>query len=279
MPANGWYFDILDATAMSDDIELEDIGQYKARLRRLNDEDLQFAEHQTRSLFETTDKALAGGFMLGGLSGPDSLTFTDWMIALITEKEYVRDLFEAKVEVTLENLRAYRDAVGDRIDIVVVSGVDYGTQRREMFSPNLFEELFVPYYRQINDWIHSNTDWKTFFHSCGSVRGFIEHFIDAGVDILNPVQTTAANMDPAELKNEYGGRIAFWGGGVDTQHVLPFGTPDEVREQVLDRLRVFAPGGGFIFNTAHNVQAKVPTENMMSMYDTVKQRGRYPIVA
>ncbi|MGD0580952.1 MAG: uroporphyrinogen decarboxylase family protein, partial [Bryobacteraceae bacterium] len=132
-------------------------------------------------------------------------------------------------------------------------------------------ELWLPHYGAICGWIHHNTKWKCFKHSCGSVRRFIEPFIEAGFDILNPVQCSAAGMEPEQLKTEYGGRIAFWGGGVDTQKTLPFGTPAEVREQALRRCEVFAPRGGFVFNTVHNVQAGTPVENIVAMLDAVRE--------
>ncbi|MFP4166988.1 MAG: uroporphyrinogen decarboxylase family protein, partial [Opitutales bacterium] len=118
--------------------------------------------------------------------------------------------------------------------------------------------------------IHQNTDWRTFKHSCGAVEPLIETFIDAGFDILNPVQCSAAGMDPKGLKEKYGERITFWGGGVNTQQTLPFGKPEEVRREVLERCEVFAPGGGFVFNAIHNVQALTPVENFIAMIDAVK---------
>jgi uroporphyrinogen-III decarboxylase len=122
----------------------------------------------------------------------------------------------------------------------------------------------------MNDWIHANTGWKTFIHSCGSVAKLIPDFIEAGFDILNPVQCSAARMDPAMLKEAFGDQIAFWGGGVDTQRTLPFGTPDEVRAEVRERLRIFSPGGGFVFNTIHNVQPLSPVENVLAIYETIR---------
>ena len=135
----------------------------------------------------------------------------------------------------------------------------------------------MPHYRRQTDWIHQNTTWSVWKHSCGAVRELVPHMIDAGIDILNPVQTSAAGMEPGSLKEEFGDRIVFWGGGVDTQHTLPFGTPDEVREEVHDRIATFGPGGGFVFNTIHNVQAQVPVENILSMYETVREHGAYPL--
>ena len=132
-------------------------------------------------------------------------------------------------------------------------------------------DLYFPHYKKLNDWIHANTGWKTFKHSCGSVPDFIPMFIDAGFDIVNPVQTSAKGMDPAFLKREFGQDITFWGGGVDTQQVLPFGTPDEVREEVRTKLEIFSQDGGFVFNTIHNTQAKTPIANFVAMMETIKE--------
>ena len=136
---------------------------------------------------------------------------------------------------------------------------------------NTLRDLYFPYYKQVNDWIHAHTPWKTFKHSCGAVSKFIPTFIEAGFDILNPVQCSATGMEPEKLKAEFGDRIVFWGGGVDTQKVLPFGTPAEVREQVLRRCEIFAPGGGFVFDSIHNVQAATPVENIVAMLDAVHE--------
>jgi uroporphyrinogen-III decarboxylase len=141
-----------------------------------------------------------------------------------------------------------------------------------------FRELYFPYYKQVNDWIHRHTSWRTFKHSCGSVEKFIPSFIEAGFDILNPVQCSAAGMGSEHLKSAFGDRIVFWGGGVDTQKVLPFGTPGEVRAQVLERCRVFARGGGFVFNTIHNVQARTPVENIIAMINAVREFSGQPPV-
>jgi len=161
--------------------------------------------------------------------------------------------------------------VGDKVDAVFVCGTDFGTQTSTFCSVDTFRELYLPYYRQVNGWIHANTGWKTFKHSCGAVETFMESFIQAGFDIINPVQCSAAGMDPAHLKKRYGGSLTFWGGGVDTQRTLPFGTPEEVREQVLRRCEVFAPGGGFVFNAIHNVQALTPVENIVAMINAVHE--------
>jgi len=127
-------------------------------------------------------------------------------------------------------------------------------------GPAAYRKLFQPFHRRVNDWIHEHTPWKTFIHSCGSIMALMPNLIDAGFDVFNPVQCSAANMDPRTLKEKFGGKVTFWGGGVDTQKTLPFGTPDDIRRQVRERIGIFNPGGGFVFNTIHNVQAGVPVE-------------------
>jgi uroporphyrinogen-III decarboxylase len=131
--------------------------------------------------------------------------------------------------------------------------------------------LCINYKKRINDWIHTNTTWKTFKHSCGAVEGFMSRFIDAGFDIINPVQLSATGMYPKELKEKYGKHLTFWGGGIDTQKTLPYGTPADVRKEVLHLCEVFGRDGGFVFNTVHNIQADVPVENIVAMIDALHE--------
>jgi uroporphyrinogen-III decarboxylase len=161
--------------------------------------------------------------------------------------------------------------------VLFVTGTDFGTQRGPFISPKAYRTLYQPFHRRINDWVHANTTWKTFIHSCGSVMALIPDFLDAGFDIMNPVQCSAVNMDPHELKRHFGERVTFWGGGVDTQQTLPNGAPDAVRAQVAERIRIFGPGGGYVFNTIHNVQPQTPVENLLAMYEAVRETGRYPL--
>jgi len=195
----------------------------------------------------------------------------------VTHPEYIKGIFARQTAQAIENMELYRQAVGDCIAAIFVSGTDFGTQRGEFISPDLYRELYQPFHKQMNDWVHTHTNWKTLYHCCGSVYLLISSFIEAGVDVLNPVQCSAANMEPERLKQEFGDRLVFWGGGVDTQHTLPFGTPDEVRCQVRERIRVFAPGGGYVFNPIHNIQANTPIENVVAMFEAAREFGRYPI--
>lgn len=195
----------------------------------------------------------------------------EWYMSIAARPEFVRQVFERQTEVALENLAKVHKAVGDDYDVVFVCGTDFGTQIGTFCSEDTLRDLYLPFYRRMNGWIHENTPWKTWKHSCGAIEGFIDAFIDAGFDVLNPVQCSAAGMDPENLKRKYGDRIVFWGAGVDTQKTLPFGNPEEVRREVLERCRIFSPGGGFVFNAIHNVQAKTPIANMVALVDAVKE--------
>jgi uroporphyrinogen-III decarboxylase len=159
--------------------------------------------------------------------------------------------------------------VGDRVTVAHVTGTDFGAQDGPLVSPKVYRDLYKPFHKQVNDWVHKHTSWKTFIHSCESVRALIDDFCEAGFDILNPIQCSAAHMDPSELKKEYGDQITFWGGGADTQRTLPFGTADEVRREVLERLRIFGLGGGFVFAPVHNIQPCTPIENLLAMFGLV----------
>ncbi len=199
----------------------------------------------------------------------------EWYISTVSRRDFVYHIFERQCEIALANLERIYGVVGDRATAVFISGTDFGAQNGPFISPKAYRELFAPFHRQVNDWVHTHTPWKTLIHSCGAVAPLIDEFIEAGFDILNPVQTSASGMDPSELKRRFGDRIAFWGGGVDTQRTLPFGTPDQVRRQVRERIMIFGQGGGFVFNTIHNVQAKVPVENLLAMYEAVRDYGAY----
>lgn len=196
---------------------------------------------------------------------------TEWYVSLRSRREYIHKVFEGQCAVALGNLARIAQRVGDNVDAVNICGTDFGTQKSSFCSVETFRELWLPYYRQITCWIRKNTQWKVFKHSCGAVEKFLPSFIDAGFDILNPVQCSAAGMDPEQLKAKYGSRLVFWGGGVDTQHTLPFGTPEQVRQEVLRRCEVFSLDGGFVFNTIHNVQACTPLPNLLAMVDAVRE--------
>ncbi len=197
----------------------------------------------------------------------------DWYMSTLMRSDYLHQVFEKQTDIAVKNLAMAKEATGDHVDAVFICGTDFGTQDSSFCSLETFDELYAPYYRKINNWIHKNTRWKTFKHSCGAVEPFMEHFIDSGFDIINPVQVNAAGMDPVKLKEKYGDRLVFWGGGADTQKVLPFGTPEEVKAHVIKECEIFAPGGGFVFNTVHNLQANVPLRNVLAMLEAIREFG------
>ncbi|MBN2290991.1 MAG: hypothetical protein JXM70_01115 [Pirellulales bacterium] len=274
------YFEKTCPTGLSDNFSKMDPDEWRGKIELFSDEHLRIIENNARTLYENTDYAILGEFGKGGL-GTTSLfaghTLTDWICLLVTEPEYCSSILQATAERAVENLKLYLDAVGRYIDVVFISAVDFGTQKAPLFNPDIFRDLYVTNYRMMNDYVHANSRAKTFFHSCGSVFDFLEHFIDAGVDIINPLQLTAANMDARRIKQTYGRRIVFWGGGVDTQTVLPFGTQEEVVEQVNERLQIFAPGGGYVFTPVHCVQHGVPPANLLAAVDAAYEIGRYPM--
>ena len=205
-----------------------------------------------------------------GLKQPRGIRdVAEWYVSTRSRRDLLHKIFERQTEIALANLERIKRATAGLIDITFTCGTDFGTQTSSFCSAATFRELYFPYYRAINDWIHRNTTWKVFKHSCGSVARFLSSFIDSGIDILNPVQCSATGMEPDLLKSTYGDRIVFWGGGVDTQKTLPFGTPAQVREEVLSRCEVFSRQGGFVFNSIHNVQARTPVENVVAMIDAV----------
>ncbi|MBS6398038.1 MAG: methyltransferase [Clostridiales bacterium] len=282
LPAGGSFFDNIDRAGEYDEDNLTPLEDFRDSFTVKTEEDCEHWERESRKLYEETDCAVMG--VLGGMGLGDAAEvpgpflkypkgirrMEDWLMAHLLYPEYIEEVFEYQTEMMLKNLELYRQAVGDRIQTIWVSGTDFGTQNSLMQSRNTFLELYKPYYKRVNDWIHKNTSWKTFYHSCGAVSELIPDFIDCGVDILNPVQCSARGMDAAWLKETYGKDIVFWGGGVDTQVTLPRGTSEEVYRQVMERLEIFSKGGGYVFAAIHNVVANVPSENLAAMYEAVK---------
>jgi hypothetical protein len=290
MPAGGFYFDAiirqppLDEASLRPEDNLEEFGPISA-------EELAYLKAEAERLWQETDKAILASF--GGTSFGDIALVpatwlkypkgirdvAEWYMSTVTRRDYVYRVFERQCEIALENLARIYQVVGDRPTAVLVSGTDFGMQTGPFISPDTYRQLYKPFHKEVNGWIHQHTTWKTMIHSCGSVIRLLPDFIDAGFDILNPVQCSAAGMEPEVLKRRFGDQIVFWGGGVDTQRTLPFGTPDAVRAEVRERIRIFAPGGGYVFNPVHNVQARVPVENLLALFEAVQEFRAYPIRA
>jgi uroporphyrinogen-III decarboxylase len=207
-----------------------------------------------------------------GLKNPKGIrSVAEWYMSTLTREDFIKELYGRQTDTAIENLRKLHEIIGNRIDVAFICGTDFGTQNSTFCSPDAYRSLWLPYYKKVNDWIHENTGWKTFKHSCGAVESFMELFIESGFDIINPVQINAAGMDSRLLKKKYGDTIIFWGGGVDTQGVFPFGTPDQVKEQVKRQCEILNNNGGFVFSTVHNIQANVPIENVVAMLEVLKE--------
>ncbi len=197
----------------------------------------------------------------------------EWYISTALRPDYVKAVFEGQCEIALANVDRLAEAVGDLAQVAFVTGTDFGTQRSSFLSVQTYRELYKPYHERVNRRVHERTGWKTFIHTCGSVFELIGEFIEAGFDILNPVQCSAARMAPRELKRLFGRDIVFWGGGVDTQRTLPFGSAGEVYREVRERIDILGDGGGFVFNPIHNIQAGTPVANMLAMFRAVADSG------
>jgi hypothetical protein len=281
MPAGGYFFDTIIRQDEIDEDRLDPRDNLE-EFSVISDQDLADLAEDVAAARESGRAVITvlGGMAFGDIAlvpAPNLVhprgirDIAEWYMSLAGRPDYIHAVFAAQCEIALQNLERIHARIGDSIDVVMLCGTDFGTQTGAFCSVGTFRELWFPYYERINDWIHARTTWKTFKHSCGSVERFVPSFIECGFDILNPVQCSAANMEPAKLKAKYGDDIVFWGGGVDTQKILPFGRPEEVRRQVLERLEIFSCGGGFVFNTIHNIQARTPVRNVVAMLDAVRE--------
>lgn len=287
MPAGGWYFDAIIRQDPIDEARLDPADNLE-EFGPMSEADLAAMAAAAKRLYATGRAILAQvpGTAFGDIAAVPATWLrhprgirdvAEWYMSTITRRDYIYQVFERQCEIALGNLARVHAAIGERITAVYLTGTDFGMQTGPFISPRAYRDLYQPFHRRLNDWIHTHTGWKTFIHSCGSVVELIDDFIAAGFDILNPVQTAAAGMDPAVLKRRFGQRITFWGGGADTQGVLSFGTPADVRRQVRERIAALGPGGGFVFNPVHNVQPNTPVENLLAMLDALREYGVYPL--
>lgn len=281
MPTKCYYFDSVEPDIEFDEEHL-DPADNTVDFSIYDDEDVRFVVDSVEEAWRTGRAVVlnmsgasigsVGDITGGGVKHPKGIRkIEEWYVSPLLRPNYVKAVFDRQTDVAIINMQKINDACGDKIDVVFTCGADFGHQNGQFFGPGVIRDVWMPYYRKMNDWIHANTHWKSLKHCCGAVVPLIPTFIDSGFDALNPVQTSAVGMDPATLKKEFGRDIAFWGGGVDTQSVLPFGTPEEVRKQVLERCEIFGRDGGYIFNAIHNVQHGVPVENIVAMIDAVKE--------
>lgn len=282
MPKGGYYFDTIVRQEPIDDEKLKPEDNLE-EFGPVSDDILQFYACEADRLWRESGRAILGNF--GGTAFGDIALvpapflkhprgvrdIEEWYVSTIARFDYVYTVFERQCEIALANLAKIHDAVGSKVSAVFITGTDFGTQHGPFIGCKAYQKLYKPFHRKVNDWVHQHTSWKTFIHSCGSVIDLLPDIVEAGFDILNPVQCSAAGMDPRTLKERFGMRVTFWGGGVDTQKTLPFGTPEQVRQEVKERIAIFNRNGGFVFNTVHNVQARTPRENLVALYRAVKE--------
>jgi len=233
------------------------------------DETYHDLRRKAEKLYRETDRLMVGNLWVHIFAAGQSLRgFGNFMMDLIADQKLAHCLMENLMKVYMERVSRYAEALSGYVQVIEVND-DLGTQLGPQLNPDLYRKMIKPYHKRLWGYIKEKTGCYLLLHSCGSVYDFIPDFIEMGIDALNPVQVSARNMDTARLKREFGSRISFWGGGCDTQRVLPFGTPEQVKEEVKRRVDDLAPGGGFVFTQVHNIQPDVPPENIMAMYEAL----------
>ena len=280
MPKTGFFFDALDRQKPIDDSTLK-VEDNLEEFSHITEPELAYWKDKVNGLKDNSKAVVAslGGTALGDIALVPAINLKDpkgirgveeWYISTLIREDFIKEIYDRQTDIAIENLSLLSEVIGNKIDVVFTCGTDFGTQNSTFCSTETYDRVWLPYYKKVNDWIHQNTTWKTFKHSCGAVELLMSHFIESGFDIINPVQINASGMDPRKLKEKYGDKLVFWGGGVDTQGAFAFGTPAQVREQVKSQCDIFNNNGGFVFNTVHNIQANVPFENVVAMLEALK---------
>jgi len=278
MPSTGYFFDATNRQKPFKEEDLdpmdncEDFGE-------LGEADIEHFVSKVKYFYDNTDYGIyltIPGVAFGDIALVPATWMKDpkgirgvaeWYMSTAMRKDYIHKIFQRQCEIGLKNIEKLAAALGDMVQVAFVTGTDFGTQTGLFASPDSFRDLYKPYIKAINDKIHELTGWKTFMHCCGSFFEIIPDIIEAGIDVLNPIQYYTANMDPVKIKKQFGKDLVFWGGGVNTQKTLPFGTPDEVYKEVMQQIEIFnSDGTGYVFNAVHNVQSNVPVENIMAMF-------------
>jgi len=271
---NGHYFDWAEFPINS--IDLEDLKNYKwPELDNL--ESIVKVREKAEYLYNNTEYAIAGTAIFGGgiFEQPARIMGLErFLTSIAANEKFANAVMEKITDLYIENCTRYLDEVGKYIQVFIYWN-DIATQTGSLISPETYRRLIKPKDKKLLSAIKEKTDAKIFYHSCGATKNFIPDFIDIGVDILNPVQISAKDMNTGELKREFGDDIVFWGGGCDTQHILPFGKPADVREEVKKRIDDLAAGGGFVFSAVHNIQGDVPPENILAMFEAFKEYRKY----
>ena len=260
MPADGFFFD---------GEWLSDWGEGSE-----NDRITLYAREAERIFKETNYAANFAGYSHGLGIGSYSAGSINNAILAYDDPKKLRESHEQSLSGSLLRMGNIIDSFGQYIQMVTIAD-DMGTQNGPMCSPNYIEEFCMPYYKRFCEFVHTNSDIKVYLHSCGSIKSLIPLLVEAGIDVLNPVQISADNMNPQELKDEFGDQICFWGGGCNTQAVLGTGTPEQVADNVRYLVRIFKKNSGYVFNQVHNIMGDVSPENIVAMFDTAYKESFY----
>ena len=253
-------------------------GNFMARIK-VSDEELEWSRNFAKHLRETTDKAIVADYFATILEHAQGIVGWDTIyMHMLAEPHLAKHFFERLTHELVTGIKRYLGAVGDYIDVFMCAD-DIGHQRGPMMKLDVYREFVLPGHKAIFETVHTNSGAAIFFHTDGAVQTLLPELIDAGMDCFNTVQTDAADMDGMELKRKFGKNVTFWGGGVDTHRVMPFATPEQVREDVRRRIKIFAPGGGYVFSTIHNILGDVPPQNIVAAVDAILEFGHYPIQA
>jgi uroporphyrinogen decarboxylase len=197
-----------------------------------------------------------------------------WFMDLMINPAFCEALIDQTLKFWMDWFRVFLGEVGDVVDVIMI-GDDLAGQNGPLFNPDAYLQIVKPRHKQLVQYIKSRTNAKIWYHTCGGCMTYIPELIDNGIDVLNPVQISAEDMEPISLKARFGDRLSFWGGAIDSQHVLPYASVEQVRADVRKNLEAFKPGGGYVFNNVHNIQAGVPPENILALYDAAYEFGFY----
>lgn len=272
LPKDGFYFDMIkypfDWVKTPQDVEKMDIPL-------MSEEELAYIKEKAARMRQESDKFIITETFCGWCDtiGP-WLGYEKAYMDIAANPKMIQALFEKMTNVWMQKIDQLVETVGDAVDAVPIYN-DLGTNRGGMYRTQTIKELVIPYIRKFYDHVERVSNYHIILHSCGSVYQYLPDLIDAGVRILNPVQIGAKNMEPEKLKREFGKDLVFWGGAVDPQHTLAFGTPEQVREEAKRHIEIFKPDGGFIFNNPHNIQANVKPENVVALYEAANEFGWY----
>jgi hypothetical protein len=286
MSSSEWVFELISRQMPINEEEMDPADNLE-EFEQISDDDLDYFKTEVEHLFTETNKAIMvnfGGMAFGDikqvpapwLKNPKGIRdVEEWNVSTVTRKDYINEVFDRQCDIAISNLERIYTAVGDAVTIIYMSAADFGIETGLNLSRKAYRELYFSHQKRLNNWVHRVTPWKTFMHSRGSIRALIPDLIEAGFDIISPLEWTAADMVPETLKAEFGAQVTFWGGGVDTQQTLLEGTPEQARSEVIRAIDAFGTGGGYVFSQMLNVPPSVPIENLLAMYKAFWDNAAY----